>query len=677
VMTYFQNDLFHAVFDDETGYLTQLIATSDNAKMNWVLENSTWGKVSGFAVEGVQVCEDKIIITAQGNEIDSIGLSLKIERALSQDGYQETYTITNQTATEFWVNQETFGIYFSFASIFLSSNPLAEQIAKNCMAHVFCGYNSCWICAKKLDGSGQHLFIRMTEGDICDYSIDRDLSRTNKGSDFRGDILLNPTPCVLAEGEEKSYVFRYTFTDEKLQDVLSAQTDFINVTADTYTQFLSRPIYFTAEYAGGIQQARVICNGEDVAFTTEGNKIKWTTVGTVAGEQRFDVYINGRHTYALVNFIENLDIILKKRASFIAEKQQFTKPGSHLDGAYLIYDDVEKTQFYSHSFLDRNAGRERIAMGVVVLRQLQKKQDAFLMESAKKHLAFVERELFDSEQGIAYNHLPKNNSWNRGFNYPWFSVYFKEWYSVTGDTKYLIRAAKCLIWYFVVTKCEYDGQLAEVYPIVQMLEKEGLSALADEIRQQIRRVAENYAHNAASSIADECTYVQECPNNRCVYASQAYLLFGERKYLEEATRQKNMAEAFYACQPDYHLNAISVRYWDRFWFGKKRQYGDLYPHYWSALMGWMYGWYEKASGEDWKQIREEVLKNNLCLYRTDGFASNNYLFPYKITMYRSDQTYQSPYLPTGTFYGKCLDEWSNDQDWALYLADYFMNENQT
>lgn len=671
-MAEFKNEKFNISFDAETGFVTSLVSANDKNKMNWAISDAAWGKVSGFRTQKVEIGNEGAIIEAVGTEDDSKGLSLRIERKLTKNGYEERYIFKNESKTDFFITQETFGIYFSFYSLYYAKVPAEEQIPKNCVAHVWCGDASCWICAKKADGSPEKLFIRMTEGNISDYSIDRDISKAH-GSDHRGDIALNPTPTIIDEGAQKVYAFTYSFSEAPLEEILSGEEDFIYAYADTYTGFLGETISAAAEYKNGIDSARVLINGEEIAYVKADGKILWEVQGNTLGEKKIDIYINDKHTYIVLNFIEPIATILEKRAYFIAQKHQYHKPGSRLDGAYLIYDDALKRQYYSDSFLDNNAGRERIAMGIIVLRQLQKKKDDFLMQSIEKHLEFIEREHFDAETGITYNHLDKNNAWNRAFNYPWFSIYFKEWYLLTKDTKHLKSAALSLLNYYDVTNFQYDGQMAEPYDLVMLLEKENMLDLAEKIREKLLETADFYVNADSASCAGECSYIQECPNDRAVYASQAYLFSKDEKHLAEAKRQKTLSEVFSACQPDYHMNRITVRFWDRFWFGKKRQYGDVYPQDWSALMAWMYGWYEKASGEDCKKFREEILKNNMCLYRPDGFARNNYLYPYKVTNYAKNPNHNDPHRPTGSYYGKCYDEWSNDQDWALYLADYFMN----
>ena len=62
-------------------------------------------------------------------------------------------------------------------------------------------------------------------------------------------------------------------------------------------------------------------------------------------------------------------------------------------------------------------------------------------------------------------------------------------------------------------------------------------------------------------------------------------------FKEKAADYLKMTVAFFAQQPDFHLNCINVRYWDRYWFGKEKSYGDVFPHYWSALGGWSMYYY--------------------------------------------------------------------------------------
>lgn len=112
-----------------------------------------------------------------------------------------------------------------------------------------------------------------------------------------------------------------------------------------------------------------------------------------------------------INVIPDVDEILDNRAHFIAEKQQYHREGSHLDGAYLIYDNVTNSLYCnSNGWNDHNSARERIGMGVTICRELGVKYDEKLMASLKKHREFIEREfalISEACKDFRTNHLDK------------------------------------------------------------------------------------------------------------------------------------------------------------------------------------------------------------------------------------------------------------------------------
>jgi hypothetical protein len=56
----------------------------------------------------------------------------------------------------------------------------------------------------------------------------------------------------------------------------------------------------------------------------------------------------------------------------------------------------------------------------------------------------------------------------------------------------------------------------------------------------------------------------------------------------------------------------------------------------------------------------------LCVYCEDGFAHNNYLYPYIVIQYSSNGVIHNDSMLPGVFYGKSYDSFANDQDWSLY-----------
>ena len=113
-----------------------------------------------------------------------------------------------------------------------------------------------------------------------------------------------------------------------------------------------------------------------------------------------------------------------------------------------------------------------------------------------------------------------------------------------------------------------------------------------------------------------------------------------------------MLDLFNGMQPDYRLYEAAIRHWDGYWFGKRRNYGDTFPHYWSVLTGNVFELYGTLTGNtDFLNRAEDSRRAILPAFFTDGRASCAYVFPYSINGQR------------GEFY----DPYANDQDWGLYF----------
>lgn len=130
-----------------------------------------------------------------------------------------------------------------------------------------------------------------------------------------------------------------------------------------------------------------------------------------------------------------------------------------------------------------------------------------------------------------------------------------------------------------------------------------------------------------------------------------YFFTKEEKYLEEGRRQVKILELFNGMQPDYHMNEAAIRHWYGYWFGKRRFYGDTFPHYWSALTGRVFQLYGEITQEEtWLKRAEDSGRGVLPLFFRDDRASCAYVYP----MLVNDR--QAAFF----------DPYANDQDWGLY-----------
>lgn len=152
--------------------------------------------------------------------------------------------------------------------------------------------------------------------------------------------------------------------------------------------------------------------------------------------------------------------------------------------------------------------------------------------------------------------------------------------------------------------------------------------------------------------ASEVNYEQSIVAPAADILLSVYVLTGDAKYLKAAERQIRILELFNGMQPDYHLHEVAVRHWDGYWFGKKRYFGDTFPHYWSALTGNVFELYGRITGNSaYLERAENSRRAVLMMFFADGRASCAYLYPFQINGRE------------GEFY----DAYANDQDWGLYF----------
>ena len=78
--------------------------------------------------------EDGKILVITRNEKKS--LAVIIEKKLNEDGYFETYSITNNSHTEFFLTKENFGIPMPYDCLY---DPGRDIMNDCCLTHLWCG----------------------------------------------------------------------------------------------------------------------------------------------------------------------------------------------------------------------------------------------------------------------------------------------------------------------------------------------------------------------------------------------------------------------------------------------------------------------------------------------------------------------------------------------------------
>ena len=513
----------------------------------------------------------------------------------------------------------------------------------------------------------------MTKGSLGGYSVERD---TGKMSNDRGCFLLHPSPAVLMPGDEREICW-VLFPHRGREDFFgqaSAFAKFIRVESTAWVLFCGEECRITVRPLFEAGSVRV--DGEEIPQRDGRYELVYRDTGH-SGEKVFRICVDGIHTWCRILVKEPAEELARRRCMFIARRQQYgenagTGEGCYagsLEGAYLAYDNEEEHMYYDRNN-DYNGGRERVGMGILIAEYLQLMKDkaggslpvqgahsdgeiAFLEESLRRYLAYVERELLDVETGEVFNDFGRDGSYRRLYNLPWFAEFYVELYQLYGQREYLTRAVRILRRYYQDGGREHYPIEFPVLLLTRALEAAGMGEEREEMETFFQSHADRIAEVGCNYPPSEVNYEQSIVAPAADLLLQVYLLTKEEKYLEAGRKQLAVLELFNGMQPDWHLHEVAIRHWDGYWFGKRKLYGDTFPHYWSAQTGNCFALYYRITGDEVYAKRAAAsLRGVLPMIHSDGRASCAYVFPASVNGRSAD----------------CFDPYANDQDWALYFS---------
>lgn len=618
--------------ENPDGYMMYLGNKDDLKEMNWIEGENLWGEV---------LCPES--------------LEVRITREYTYEGnLRETYVFKNITEFPVFIKKTDIGIYTTFNDNYQEAEKCLDY---KCHTHIFCGDNAAYIMALRMSGKGSHLGLKLVQGNIHTYSIERDKTQR---SDDRGDFILHPAIEKINPGEIIMIQWELFWFDSKdaFYNELLATPYFPVVLMNQSTYFIGEEIFFRVGIRAEDEiTAYVSLDDKTVPFKLyKEQNITWLVVSYLAereGEYRFEFEAAGKKSFAVFYCCPSLNIMTARRCKFLIERQQLQDKNSPLDGAYLIYDREEHCQYYNHTSDDHNGGRERLSMGALVALWLQIQPDKLYEKSLRQYTDFIYRELYKTGEGIVYNDINYNLEWNRMYNYPWMAIFLIEIYRLWGKRKYLLDA------YFIMKKY-YDNGGTEFYaigiPACELrneLINAGFTEEAADIEKYAVTHAERILQNSVYYPTSEVSYEQGTVASAVGCLLQGYQISGNSLFLREAEKQLDILAQFNGRQPDFHLFENAIRHWDGYWFGKRRMFGDTFPHYWSCLTGVEYGRYaEIIKDKHYLELACSSLRGCLNLFFPDGFASCAMVFPEYVNGEKAHY----------------YDPWANDQDWALYYA---------
>ena len=657
-----KNDIFELVFNEKLGTLTSLFLVGDKEHADFIKDGKGLGEI--HPIHWYSRDGEKFSKSMEPWGLESFSVNESVATAVfSRRGViaTETFTLTDKDLrieievknTNFYpvyFNREDLSVYTPFADSYDDSITCQKIRVHTHMAPFL---ENSYVQVERMGESKYNLGLLFLKGCVYSYSQENCMQ-----SNDRGYLYMNVEHFTLIENQ--------SYRIELAVFAHEGGEDFFNK-ARTYREYIDvkseKGYVFTKGESGklllcscsDIKKARVACNGRSVPFKIDGNQVSVDLTWNSCGEKAVSYEINGRRGIAYFYVSPPLEILQKKRARFIARKQQCLDKASPLYGAYLTYDNKEKHQYFSYIFTDHNANRERMSMALFLVKYMRRTSDRSVEKSLYLFNEFLLRECVDEDTGRTYNNIGREAKRKRLYNAPWVILYFCELYMYDRNERWIRLAYKMI-------KAYYENGGTEFYPngirfseIRRAFALSGNSETYKEVLDLFHKHIERLMLNGTSYPPHEVNYEQTIVTPAVCLMLDKHLICHEDKYLEEAEKHLKLLLKFNGSQPDYRLYRVPIRYWDNYWFGKTRGsvYGDTMPQ--PALAHSAHCFYSYGvikNDKRWIDYGLQAFRSGLCLFNEKGEASSSYVYPERVNGVK----------------GQFFDPLANDQDGFLYLV---------
>ncbi|WYZ39681.1 hypothetical protein EsH8_IV_000022 [Colletotrichum jinshuiense] len=669
---------FRININDKTGAIDKLTDPRSKNAMNWIStgSNAPWLPTgSRWGLGYADLGEDSLhrgfwnfpTISKRENTVDAVynlsPLEILVSRKVSDgdQSFTETYTFRNKGPEVLNLagnGATSFAIYTPFNDHYTNTTDCIEARSH---AHIWAnGGSSSWIKLDQMGGKYRNLGLVVTKGGLTGYSIEsRDPTTL---SNTRGVFLLHPTIPTLQPGESSTLewtFFWHTDWDSFFEQAAARSEQFIHVAADSFTLIQGETVFF--ELSGASVNSNTKVNGEAVGCDEEGCSYSFEpgkpgrTTLTISPD-------TGGNSTVYLNTVPVYNDIIDSRTKFIITKQQDLTPNTPAEGAYRVFDNQPGVIATWETSSDRNPGRERVGMGILMARWLKKNPDNVqVRESLEKYYTFVSTKLQEQNGFVRDRPIGMDDSKKRLYNWPWVLQFH---IAVAGVGLNLTGkvAEKTPLERFMLTLENFyseggSGLYAIGLPILESLralEKHGNIEWLERAKNLFIAHGEKIAERGLDYPEFEVNFEQSIVAPAAVMLLELWRYTGDEKWLEAGKLHLDTLLRFAGKQPDYRLHDVSIRHWDGFWFGKDRMWGDTFPHHWSTLNAIALHHYGKglgsnSEGQSFLRVADGIIRNNLALFETDGRASCAYIYPLSVN--GRNGNYKDPY--------------ANDQDWVL------------
>ncbi|PPG28647.1 hypothetical protein C5E10_13780 [Pseudoclavibacter sp. RFBG4] len=576
-------------------------------------------------------------------------LRIVVERDWENEQLRERYTFLNISDSS--MSLRSVGIQTPFNDVYEGAS---DALAQAVHAHVWTGGAWAWVLAQPMSGQGRTLGLIVRQGALSAYSVES--RNPNTLSNARGHIVLHPTdagrnpsafggqtPILLAADEAWTVEWTvgwYDHTEAFIED--TAPPARLDDVAVPWTQPLliktSQPVVFESG---------------DVALTDEGAVLRATTPGV------HTVRIGDSTTGLL--FHAPVSEVVSDRVRYILTRQKALERSGTLSHALVPVNTETFLTQLTNGWSDWTDGSERIGMAILIQ---QARLRGLVGDDADAALdgwaAFARQHLLDStaapRRGSQDHHTGP-----RLYDAPWLALFFAmraEHLRAQGAQD---RAASELDLAASILERAYELGAERFLAILQSdavervandLEHTGDSRRAAALRNLLVASARSFVAAGRDLPAHEVHYEQSIVAPLTSLLASAYRLTGDEVFLPALEERIDWMMAFGGPQPHARLRDVSIRHWDGYWFGQRRQWGDVFPHYWSTLTAVaLLRLPEQMLTPDRRRRADNILAANMANFGRDGWATCAFIFP---------STVDSEPAHTA-------DPMANDQDWHLVM----------
>ncbi|KAH8901155.1 hypothetical protein GQ53DRAFT_850579 [Thozetella sp. PMI_491] len=570
------------------------------------------------------------VYTPTSNEADGVTwkysplrqISARITREYSST-LNESYTFTNNSDQPITIT--SLGIQTPFADVY---NGAARALAEAVHTHIFCGGPWAWVLAQPMSAEGLILGLRVRKGDLWAYSVES--RNAFSSSNNRGHLILHATDFARNPSAFGGQPKILLHPGESYQ--LGWQIAWFNSIPE-FLEATTPPAIFSS-YSALVQGGSIVVQSGDTAVTSPSPQVnieksgdKYIVTGTTHG--LYSIEIGRARTQ--VQFHVSLPEAVRLRTDYIMRYQRATDRPGLLSYGFLPVDTVTLLTQSTNGWPDWTDGSERIAMPVMLqLGAMRGWISADLVDEALQGWAQFARTYLLDESCTPSRGSQIALDGPRLYDLPWLSEFYHDRYLWKGELADLEFASKIIERAFELGMANFLAiHFSEVcVRVVRSLEAVGQADRGTKLADLLIQSAQEFAARGKGLPGHEVSYEQSIVAPLASLLIDAYTLSKDDAFLDPIKESVKWLLAFSGPQPHARLFGIAIRHWDGYWFGQNRQWGDIFPHYWSALTAAVLLRLPKfLRTPETDFLAHEILKANMLNYNADGSATCAFVMP--------------------------------------------------